>query len=448
VVLRFALGVYSIAAVVLAAAPAPAQESDDQLRDTIDESAPDTLGVPPPAVLVPPPPNFEPEPIRRKPRRTIAEDGEKLGIGMSSFKAFAKAETGIVASTNPTKSTTNRKAGAALRFAPSLRLQSDWSRHDLRLEAAGEFIEYPGQASASTRTAALRSNFRLDIRSTTFADFDASYNLNQERDVRRGTGALTADPRLDQTLAAGAAITHDFGYLQGTLGLRLARFVADDVRLSNGTTEDNGDRAYTAPELTARLALRPQSPISPFIELAADHRSFDRKRNRFRVKNDSTGLRASLGVAFNDSPVWEGALAATWLWRGFADASLDSESTIGLAGAVTWRPTDFASLTFTTGVGLDDTRDSADPTSRTWNAGLAASYSLSDVINLNGNASFEIADDAGPADLTTDVGFGIEWQASAYVAFALRGENTWFDASGSADDYTEQRLIGSLILQR
>jgi hypothetical protein len=347
VVVRGGLGVVCIVAAVLVATAAVAQESADELRDTVDGSAPDDLGVPPTTVLIPPPPAFEPAPVRRIPRRSIAEQNEKLGIGMGPFKAFATLETGLVASTNPAKSSTNRKAGVALRAAPSLRLQSDWSRHDLRFEASGEIIEYLDQSSASTRSALLQSNFRLDIRSTTFAEFDASYDLNQERDVRRGTGALTADPRLDQTLAAGAAITHDFGNLASRIGFRLSRFVADDVRLSDGTTENNGDRDYLSPELTLRLALRPQSPLSPFIEAAVDHRSFDQARNRFGLKSDSLGLRTSVGLAFNDNPIWEGALAATYLWRDFKDASLKSESTFGVTGAVTWRPTDFATLTFT-----------------------------------------------------------------------------------------------------
>jgi hypothetical protein len=448
VVVRGGLGVVCSVAAVLLATPAIAQESADELRDTVDDSAPDDLGAPPPAVLIPPPPAFEPEPVRRIPRRSVAEQDEKLGIGMGPFKTFATLETGVVASTNPGKSSSNRKAGVALRAAPSLRLQSDWSRHDLRVEASGEIIEYLDQSSASTRSALLQSNFRLDIRSTTFAEFDASYDLNQERDVRRGTGALTADPRLDQTLAAGAAITHDFGNLASRVGFRFSRFIADDVRLSDGTTENNSDRDYLAPELTLRLALRPQSPLSPFIEAAVDHRSFDRARNRFGLKSDSLGLRTSVGLAFNDSPIWEGALAATYLWRDFADASLKSESTFGVTGAVTWRPTDFATFTFTSGVGLDDSRDSAEPTSRTWTAGLNSTYSLTDAISINGNAAVEITDGAGPADLTTDIGIGVEWQANTYVAFALRGENTWFDTRGSADDYTEQRLIASLILQR
>ncbi len=442
-VARCRLGIVCIAAGLLVAAPVAAQEGADQLRDTIDKSAADTLGVPP-ANALPPQPDLEPEPPRRIPRRTIDQEDEKLGMGMGPVKLYGKMETGIVASTNPAKSTTNRKAGIGLRAAPTLRLQSDWSRHDLRAEASGEFIEYPGQSSASSQQATLQSSFRLDIRRTTFANFEAGYDLKRERD----TTTLTTEPRLDQTFAAVAAVTHDFGNLQGSLGLRIKRFIADDVRLANGTTEDNGDRDYIAPEFSARLSLHPRAPLSPFIETAIDRRYFDDARNRFGNKSNSLGLSTSLGVAFNDSPIWEGSLAATWLWRDFVDSDLASESTLGLTGAMTWRPTDFALLTFTTGVSLDDTREANQTVTRKWTTGLAANYSLSDALSLNANASVEIADGAGPSDLTTEVGIGAEWQANTYVAFALRGENTWFAGGGAGDDYTDQRLIASLILQR
>ncbi len=445
---RFAFCVGCVIASLAAAAPAIAQESTDVLRDTVDNSTADDFGVQTQAAIPPPEAIEEPPPPPRIRRRTVDEQKERLGLGFGSVKLFSTLETGIVASTNPARSATQRKADIGLRAAPSLRLESDWSRHAAKLEANGEFVEYLDQSAASTRQAKVQGDLRLDIRSTTFADFNASYNFDRQRDTRSDTGASAAEPRITQTMAAGSGITHDFGNLQGTLGLRLRRFLADDVRLADGTVEANADREFLAPEISARLALSPQALFSPFVELAADHRFFDQARNRFGLKSDSTGWRAAIGVNFNDSPIWEGSLAATWLWRDYDDSSFADGSAIGLAGAVIWRPSDFASLTFTTGVGLDDTRDSADPVSRNWTAALAATYGLTDQINLNADAKVDVVDGTGPADFTTEVGLGVEWQANTFVAFALRGENIWFEGGSAGDDYTEQRLIASLILQR
>jgi hypothetical protein len=445
---RFALCVGCVAASLVVAAPAMAQEGTDVLRDTVDNSTADDFGVQTQAAVPPQVQSEEPPAPPRIRRRSVDEQQERLGIGFGPVKLFSSLETGVVASSNPARSSTKRKADIGLRAAPSLRLESDWSRHAAKLEAAGEFVEYLDQSAASTRQARVQGDLRLDIRSTTFADVNASYTFDQQRDTRSDTGAASAEPRITQTLVAGSGITHDFGNLQGRVGLRLTRFLADDVRQTDGTVEANADRKYFAPEISARLALNPQAAFSPFVELAADHRFFDQTRSRFGLKSDSTGLRAAIGVNFNDDPIWEGSLAATWIWRDYDDSTLSDGNAIGLAGSVIWRPSDFASLTFTTGVGLDDTRDSTDPVSRNWNAALVAAYGVTDQLSLNADAKVELVDGAGPPDFTTDVGFGVEWQANTFVAFALRGENTWFEGGGPGDDYTEQRLIASLILER
>jgi hypothetical protein len=445
---RIAFCVGCVAAGLAVAEPAMAQESADVLRDSVDNSTADDFGVQAQSPVPPPQAFEEPPPPPRIRRRSIDEQQERLGIGFGSVKLFSSLETGIVASSNPARSSTKRKADIGLRAAPSLRLESDWSRHAAKFEAAGEFVEYLDQSAASTRQAKVASDLRLDIRSTTFADFNASYAFDQQRDTRSDTGAASAEPRITQTLAAGSGITHNFGNLQGRAGLRLTRFLADDVRQSDGTVEANADRDYLAPEISARLAWNPDAVFSPFVEIAADHRLFDQSRNRFGLKSDSTGFRAAVGVNFNDSPIWEGSLAATWLWRDYDDSTLSDGTAIGIAGAVIWRPSDFASLTFTTGVGLDDTRDATDPVSRNWNAALAAAYGVTDQLSVNADAKVELVDGAGPADFTTDIGLGVEWQANTFVAFTLRGENTWFEGGGPGDDYSEQRLIASLLLER
>jgi hypothetical protein len=448
VVRRYTFGVVCVAASLVLAQPVIAQEGIDELRDTVDNSTADDFGVQAQAAIPPPEALEEPPPPPRAQRRSIDERQERLGIGYGSVKLHSALETGIVASSNPARSSTKRKADIGLRAAPSLRLESDWSRHAAKLEAAGEFVEYLDQSAASTRQARVQGDLRLDIRSTSFADVNASYTFDQQRDTRSDTGAASAEPRITQTLVAGTGITHDFGNLQGRMGLRLTRFLADDVRRTDGTVEANADREYLAPEISARLSWNPTALFSPFVELATDHRFFDQSRNRFGLKSDSTGLRAAIGVNFNDSPIWEGSLAATWLWRDYDDGTLSDGTAIGVAGSVIWRPSDFASLTFTTGVGLDDTRDSTDPVSRNWNAALAAAYGVTDQLSFNADAKVELVDGAGPVDFTTDVGLGMEWQANTFVAFALRGENTWFEGGGPGDDYTEQRLIASLILER
>jgi hypothetical protein len=223
--------------------------------------------------------------------------------------------------------------------------------------------------------------------------------------------------------------------------------MASDVQLVNGATENNADRAYTQPVLSLRGSTTGGAIFNPFVEVAYEPRFHDKRRDRNGIERDSQGLRASSGITFDDGIFWNGEVAATYLMRDFSDSSLKTAQAVGLTGRLSWQPTEFTSLTFTSGIDLDETASADSSATRLWTFGLSARHALRDNISLSGGMAVEIADGAGDSDYTYDAFLKAEWQLNPYLALAGQFESTWLDSGAPDGDYDDQRLIASVIIR-
>ena len=220
-----------------------------------------------------------------------AAPGMKLG-GMT---LYPELEAGTVYTSNVGSSATDAKSDVGLSLRPSLRFESDWVRHSWTGQASGDFTAYLENDDFNSSQIDAGSKFRLDIRHTTRAEFDASYALGQESSADSEVPDTAIGNRTDHTLAANAAIIHDFGGLEGRAKLGIERQIFEDVELSGGGTEDNSDRNNYTPSLALRLSYTDPPALKPFVELAYAPRFHDEKFDRNGLRRDSQGITASRG---------------------------------------------------------------------------------------------------------------------------------------------------------
>lgn len=442
----------SLAAALIAAgliaSPASAQDASDTLDPDNDLSAPDTLGedvLPPP----PPPGPIAEEPEPPPPRRRVQEDDtdEPDGIGQGPLRLFPVLETGLVYATNPGNDPDRKDDDLGLRLAPSLRLQSDWSRHELRAQASAEIIEYVENSDVSTVSGDASAAFRLDIRETTKADFGLRYAVDETEIGNNDLPGDAAEGRIDRTIGLGAGLTHDLGGIEARASLEAERFTASDVKLRGGGKEDNSDLDYISPSLTLRGTLNRSVVFQPFVEFAYEPRLHDERRDRNGLRRDSHGFRGAVGVVFNDEPFWDGEVAATYIIRDYNEDGIDTAQAAGLAARITWRPREFTAVSFTSAVDLAETSTTVEA-ERQWRFGLAIEQQVHDFVTATAGATLDIEDGAGDADLTYGLQAGVAWQINPYLALSGRAESIWFDSATAGEDYDDQRVIASIILRR
>ena len=147
--------------------------------------------------------------------RPITDPYAAPGMKLGGITLYPELEVGPVYTSNVASSATDARSDIGLSVIPSLRFESDWVRHSWRGQAAGDFVAYLENEDFNSMQADAGSRFRLDIRHTTRAEFDASYALDQESSADSEVPDTAIGNRTDHVLMANAAIIHDFGGFEG-----------------------------------------------------------------------------------------------------------------------------------------------------------------------------------------------------------------------------------------
>jgi hypothetical protein len=424
-----------------AASLAMAQEADDLRTDTLVED--DVPSAPPPAITI----GDDDEVVVRRPRSGVDPYAQQ-GIDTGAFLLLPSLEVSSFVTSNAARSGTNADGDVALRLRPSLRWESQWSRHSFSGDASVNTERFLDNDDLKTVGADVSAAARVDIRRTTRADFTAGYSLTSTGTEDSGVPATASGKRLDQTLRASAGVTHDFGGVDGGLRLGLQRNVFGDVDLVGGATENNDDRDFTEVTLAARSSLRRGGAFQPFGEVAYTPRFHDKKKDRNGVKRDSQGLRLSVGTTISDDPIWTGDIALTFDVRDYEDSSLRSVASPGVAANLIWQPTDLTRFEFNSGASLSETIAAGESATKTWTAGVNATHALRENVDLTAGVGLTVEKASGETSTTTTGTLGVNWELNPYLVWGASYEGTLFNGEASGSDYMDHRLLTRVIIRR
>ena len=423
-------------------------ETVDLLRPTIaeDEAQVEPAEVPAvvPSLTIAP----EEEQVPLKTIRPIADPYAAPGIKLGGIALYPELEAGTVYTSNVASSTTDAKSDIGLSLRPSLRFESDWVRHSWTGQASGDFTAYLENDDFNSAQVDAGSKFRLDIRHTTRAEFDASYALGQESSADSEVPDTAIGNRTDHVLTANVAIIHDFGGLEGRAKLGIERQIFEDVKLSGGGTEDNSDRNNYTPSLALRLSYTDPPALKPFVELAYAPRFHDEKFDRNGLRRDSQGITASVGVTLDQGPLWLGEMALVYATRDYEDSTLATNDAIGINGNLTWSPTELTTVVMTLATALNESASATSSGTKTWSGRIEVAHELRENVTLLGGFGLEFEKFSGGTDTTLSPNLGIEWQLNPNLAWTAGYDGTWFEAAASGGNYNEQRLMTGIVLRR
>jgi hypothetical protein len=387
------------------------------------------------------------DPLPRARKKVPVENPyDAVGLRVGRIIVFPTLELGATASSNPARVATGAEADVGLRLKPGLRLQSDWSRHQWTASASSELLRYMEQDDLSATRAEMASSLRLDARHSTRVTLETGYTLSSTGPSDRDVPNTAIENLVSHTLQASAAVEHDVG--AGSFALRggLLRGVYEDVRLSGGLSEDNGDRNYMEAALSLRGTFNRHAVLRPFGEVSYTPRVHDRRIDRNGLRRDSHGFGTTVGLQFAGDPLWSGEIAATLEVRDFEDGALKTEVAPGLLANLQWRPTELTRVDFTADVSLSETTAATDGATTTWNAGTTVTHALRDNLDLTAGMTGEISALSAALEFTFATRAGLEWKMNPNFSWSAAYEGTYVFSEG--DDYHEQQVIAGIILKR
>ncbi len=384
-------------------------------------------------------------PVERKP---TVDPYAPAGVPAGGMIVYPSITVGTVATSNVRQASSQAQSAIGLRLKPALHVESDWVRHSFVGEAVYDRIDYFDQANLTQERADIFSKLRLDIRRATRAEFEAAYNLDQSGLADSEVPATAVGFRTEHRINTAASLIHEFGSLEARAKAAIGWRIYDDVKLSDGGTEDNADRGYATPSLSLRATYTDPPVFKPYLQSAYEPRYYLRKRDRDGLERSSQGMALSAGVVIDRGPLWSGDLAATYLWRDYDDAALRSNSAFGLDGSLIWSPGDLTKIILAFGTSLEDSVSTASSSNRNWTGGIDFIHGLRDNIDVLAGAGIEIEETETGADITYDANLGLAWKLGPSLAWTAGYDVTWLDAAASPRSYTEHRISAGITLSR
>jgi hypothetical protein len=188
-------------------------------------------------------------PLVLRGRRLVQADpygpvGVRLG---TTFLFFPAIEQSFGYDDNPNRASGRARQGSAVsRTEAELRVQSDWSRHELTGYLRGAYTAFPNVNGADRPDAEGRITLRVDASRDTQLDAETHFRIDTERPGNPNLVAGVAERPINSLIGGSTGVTHRFNRL--SIGLRgtLDREDFEDARLADGTVIDQSDRAVTS----------------------------------------------------------------------------------------------------------------------------------------------------------------------------------------------------------
>jgi hypothetical protein len=277
--------------------------------------------------------------VRDRPRPEF----DPLGIRLGGFTLNGQVDLSATNTDNLFASASGAEQDDVIFLvSPSVRLRSDWPRHELNLEAGADFRSHSDFSSEDSTSGYVGARGRLDVRSST--NLGGYVRLAQEVEPRTNPDALTfGDPVEITRETAGLSAEHRFNRVRVRGGLDWGSFDFDDSGLI-----DQDFRDYDRGAVTGRVQVEVSPRIGALAQVILDEREYDSN-----PLLDSNGQTYLVGLSIDWNDLLRGEVSLGQFNRDY-DSGTDVSGT-AIAATLDWYVTRLTTLQFDASRAAEDT---------------------------------------------------------------------------------------------
>ncbi len=329
-------------------------------------------------------------------------------------------------------------------------LISDWSRHQLSIEAEGihqRNISGTGDTEPRVRVDA---DLRLDLSDDTVANLTAGYEFERESSSDpNAIGGATAQSGV-HTYRAGARVTRDFGLIRGTIGAGVERQTYGSATLADGSSLRLSDRNNTEGTLTARIGYELSPALIPYLEASAGRAIYDARRDAFGYERSHTTLGGRAGVELDMGEKLRGDLGIGYKRAGFDDSRLAALDGLTLDGTLQWSLQRGTDLRLGLGTELEPSTTPGQSGYVSYAATADLTHELRENLVARLSAAYTLRDFKAAGDPNQTIylaGAGVTWNINRWLAMTGDVSYELTRRQGTPDTGVTRAGIG-LVLRR
>jgi hypothetical protein len=225
-----------------------------------------------------------------------------------------------------------------LRSGLKVSATSDWSLHQLKIDAEGTWDKTFSGPPDDDPEGKLEAALRLDLSDETTATLKAGYSLERE-DISDPNAVANATTQSDvQQYTASAEIERDLGVLRTTAAAEFTRQVYGAAVLDNGDLLSQADRDQNTGKIRGRIGYELSPALIPFLEASYGKTIYDQHQDSLGFVRDATLYSLKSGIELDFGEKLKGELAGGYTIADFEDSALKSISAATIDGNATWSP--------------------------------------------------------------------------------------------------------------
>ena len=373
-------------------------------------------------------------------------DYDAPGVRFESFLLYPAAEASTAYDDNIFATDSQKKDDAVFTLAPSVLLESDWTRHAISITADSSSDLYASHGDESHTDWGFAGSGRLDLLESSNITTSLGYrDLTEERDSTNSLLKLDEPTEYDRFDASGAW-NYRLNRVSASLGGGFTRLNYDD---NSGVDEDFRDRDIARG--VGRLGYSFAAGHSAFVQGAVSDRDYRKLGTApSAVKRDSFGYEIVAGWASEVSNLVAGEVYVGYLDRDYDSATFDDVSDITVGLDLEWYVTEIFTVRLEASRGVSDSTLGDVGGALRSAVALGIDYELMPNVLVHGEVSYEHNNFQGSSrdDDWVGVGVGVKYLVNRYLHLDLEYGFDDRTSDDSGFEFQRNRVSLGFRLQR
>jgi hypothetical protein len=276
-----------------------------------------------------------PPPIHKRP---VDDDPYgPVGFHAGAFLVKPSVEISEGYDSNPFR-VQNGPGSAFTEVKGAVSAKSEWSRHEMQLDLRGSYTAYSNVDDINRPDADATLRGRIDIQKDLRIEYVEKAALATQAPGTPNSIEGAKNLPFIYTLTSGVGAVKQFNRLEVGVFGEVSRNIYEDADLLNGTTLNLSEFNYNDYTVRLRGSYEITPGMKPFVEVAADTRSFDQDINSFGLRQGSNGYKAEAGFIFDRPEILKGQIGLGYMARSYDDPTLPNISGLLIDSSLTWKP--------------------------------------------------------------------------------------------------------------
>jgi hypothetical protein len=265
---------------------------------------------------------------------------DPLGVRAGGFLIFPKVELGTTYDDNVFATENDKEGDFLFQVLPTVRVESDFSRHLLRFSAGADVARYVDNTSENYIDYFFTGGGRYDVTGDASLSTNVAYRKAHEERGDPDSPSSASEPIEFSRTSADLGYQQRFNRVTGRVGVGAENEDYDDVTSVTGGTLDQDDRDNWAYFATGQIGYDLYPGYQPFLRFTYTRTEYDEGIE----KPDSDTYEAVVGTTLDLTNLLTGEVFIGYLTRDYDEESFEDFTGLAFGLSLDYAVTQLTSL--------------------------------------------------------------------------------------------------------